>query len=52
MFVGELSGTGVTFSGLHFVISFLNLGKLSTKMEGGTHTHTHTHTDSVVIVEK
>ena len=46
--MGELSGTGVTFSGLPFVISFLNIDKLSKKMEWGT----HTHTDSVVIVEK
>jgi len=44
--VGELSGSGVTFSGLPFVISFLNIGKLSKKMEWGA------HADSVVIVEK
>jgi hypothetical protein len=56
--VGELSGTGVTFIGLPFVISFLNVGKLSKKIEWGTHTHTHTdthtqtHTHSLVIVGK
>ena len=43
--MGVLSSTGVTFSGLPFVISFLNIGKLSKKMEWST------HTDSVVIVE-